>query len=383
MQQEMMSTDRMAMADNACDELLTYGIWNANTKLKNFIKKYLLGKQTAPEDRIFWPTGLIADALWQSRSAATSTLQNKIDQSLYVYFERWVKKGSPVFYLDDLLSGETFLGIYEEYIDNKLSNSIINKKNEAVYKSAIDKLAEYALTYPTDEIGSLPYRPSQGAGHIYVDSIGLVCPFLYEYGRFNKKSEYMELAIKQIANFLAYGIDAATGLPYHGYDVATGTKHGIIGWGRAVGWLLRGMTGCMGSEYGEEKLLEFYIKLTDSVIKWQRKDGYFSWQLQALEGPADTSATAMICLSLSEGIKRQFLKGKNYGKVLELGIRAIRKSIKNGRVYDCSGECEGFSQYPQKYGDYPWALAPALQVLDESPGDLDDNFKMYLLTPEA
>ena len=38
MQQEMMSTDRMAMADNACDELLTYGIWNANTKLKNFIK---------------------------------------------------------------------------------------------------------------------------------------------------------------------------------------------------------------------------------------------------------------------------------------------------------------------------------------------------------
>ena len=335
MQQEMMSTDRMAMTDNACDDLLTYGIWNANTKFKNFIRKCLLGKQIAPEDRIFWPTGIIADALWRSRNDAAPTLQNKIDESLYAYFERWVKKGSPVFYLDDLLSGETFLGIYEEYIDNKLSNGIINKKNEAVYKNAIDKLAEYVLTYPTDEIGSLPYRPSQGTGHIYVDSIGLACPFLYEYGRFNKKSEYMELAIKQIANFLAYGIDVATGLPYHGFDVATGTN------------------------------------------------GYFSWQLQALEGPADTSATAMICLSLSEGIKRQFLKGKNYGKILDLGIRAIRKSIKNGRVYDCSGECEGFSQYPQRYGDYPWALAPTLQILDVSIGELDDGFKMYRLTPET
>ena len=377
MQKEILSPDKLAMLDNACDDLLTYGMWDAKLKLKNFIKKYLLRQKTAPEDMIFWPTGLLASALWYNRSSATVAMQSKIDITLAGYFDRWEKKKTPIFYLDDLLAGETFLAIYEQYINDKTTDNqasienaqnylskcnIINIQNEIIYKNAIDKLAEYALTYETDETGSFPYRAAQGTGHIYVDSIGLACPFLYEYGNFYKKNEYMELALKQIANFFAYGIDTATGLPYHGYDIATGTKYGIIGWGRAVGWLLRGMTGCMTTDYGKERLHEVYILLTDSVIKWQRKDGSFSWQLQALEGPADTSATGMICASLSEGIKMKLLQGECYEHALELGRRAILKSIKNGRVYDCSGECEGFAQYPQRYGAYPWSLAPALML---------------------
>lgn len=354
----------MAMLDNACGELLTYGIWNGKTKLKNFIKKYLLGQKTAPEDVIFWPSALLASALWSCKDAATITMRQKIEEALAEYFARWEKRKMPVFYLDDLLSGETFLAIYEEYIGNKLQNGIINSRNEEQYLNAIEKLAEYALSYPTDETGSFPYRAAQGTGHIYVDSIGLTCPFLYEYGRLMNKNEYMEIAVKQIANFLAYGIDASTGLPYHGYDIVSGVKYGIIGWGRAAGWLLRGMAGCMTTDYGKERLGEAYRLLTDSVIEWQRKDGYFSWQLQALEGPADTSAAGMICLSLMEGIRRGILQGEKYSNALELGKRAVQKSIKNGRVYDCSGECEGFSQYPQKYGAYPWSLAPALMLMD-------------------
>lgn len=362
MQGESISTDKMAMIDNACDELISYGLWNPKTKLKNFTKKYLLGRETAAEDLIFWPSALLAAALWHCMDTATVTMRQKIETSLAEYFKRWEKRGTPIFYLDDLLSGETFLDIYNDYTSNKSPNNIINSNNEGQYLNAIEKMAAYALNYPTDETGSFPYREAQNTGHIYVDAIGLVCPFLYKYGTLYNKNEYMELALKQIANFLAYGIDTAANLPYHGYDISTGTKYGIIGWGRAVGWLLRGMTGCMGTEYGRERLEGFYRELTDSVIKWQRKDGYFSWQLQALEGPADTSATGMICLSIQEGIKMKLLCGEVYTDALEMGCRAIRKSIKGGRVYDCSGECEGFSQYPQRYGAYPWALAAALKL---------------------
>lgn len=360
MQKDIMSADKMAMLDNACDDLLTYGMWDAKLKLKNFIKKIMFRQKIAPEDTIFWPTGLLAYALWHNRNAATAAMQSNIDLALTGYFDRWEKRKTPIFYLDDLLAGETFLAIYEQYILSQ--SNIINTQNEAKYKAAIDKLAEYAINYEADETGSFPYRAAQGTGHIYVDSIGLACPFLYEYGNFYKKNEYMELALKQIANFFAYGIDTATGLPYHGYDIATGTKHGIIGWGRAVGWLLRGMTGCMTTDYGKERLQEVYSLLTDSVIEWQRKDGSFSWQLQALDGPTDTSATGMICAALNEGIKMKLLQGESYEHALELGRRAILKSIKNGRVYDCSGECEGFAQYPQRYGAYPWSLAPALML---------------------
>lgn len=356
MQKEIINTSKLAMIDNACKELLTYDVWTTDAKIKNFVKKYILRRKTAPEDMIFWPTAYLASSLWECRDMATGVMRQKIETALTRYFERWRKKGMPIFYPDDLMAGETFLAIYEE------KAAIVTSENEKFYKEALEKMAAYALSYPTDELGSLPYRSAHGNFHIYVDLIGLACPFLYEYGRFSGNNEYMELAVKQIANFLAYGMDASLNLPYHGYDVATGLKYGIIGWGRAVGWLLRGMAGCMSTEYGKERLVEFYRSLTDSVIKWQRKDGYFSWQLQALEGPVDTSATGMICCSISKGLKMGLLEGEAYEDALELGSRAIQKSVKNGFVYDCSGECEGFSQYPQRYGAYPWAMAPALTL---------------------
>ena len=157
-------------------------------------------------------------------------------------------------------------------------------------------------------------------------------------------------------------MDAATGLPYHGYSVADDCKYGIIGWGRAVGWLLRGMSGCMTTQYGADRLSESYVRLADSVIPFQRKDGSFAWQLQAVDGPADTSAAGMICASLKQGMELGILQGAEYGQALLNGRNFIEKSVRNGKVYNCSGECEGFGQYPQRYGAYPWALGAALML---------------------
>ena len=354
--------EKTALIDTACDELLTYGLWDAKTKVKRWIKKHIYRKPVDVEDLIFWPTGLIAVGLWNCRPTADSAVRQKIDSSLSAYFRRWEERKNPISYLDDLLAGEAFLAAYEEYSRNKKESNIVDEKNEEQYRQAIEKLAEYALSYPTDEMGNLQYRANHNNGHIFVDSIGLICPFLYEYGRFFEKNECMELAVKQIANFLAYGMDGTTGLPYHGYEVQTACKYGIIGWGRAVGWLLRGMAGCMTTEYGMERLKDSYVGLTDTALAYQRKDGYFSWQLQAVDGPADTSATGMICAALKQGIELGILTDSKYEQALQAGAGAIEKSIKGGRVYDCSGECEGFGQYPQRYNAYPWALGPALSV---------------------
>lgn len=353
--------DKSVMIDAACKELMTYGVLDTKSKLKNCIRRYVLGQKVAPEDMIFWPTGLVAAALWENGDTG---LSDKTSAALAAYFDRWEKKGGPIYYLDDLVAGETLLAAYKKFERNGQAGGIINEKNAAGYKALIDKLAKFALEYPTDKTGSLPYRTQNGGGHIYVDMIGMVCPFLCEYGSFYKKNEFTELAIRQIMNFLKYGMDSESGLPYHGYNAETGIKYGIIGWGRAVGWLLRGMTGCMSTEYGKERIKKSYISLTDSVIKWQRKDGSFSWQLQASAGPADTSAAGMICVSVKRGLELGILQGEVYERALAAGKNAIRSSVKNGKVYDCSGECEGFSQYPQQYGAYPWSLAPALMLED-------------------
>lgn len=358
--------NKIPLVENACKELLEYGVPDRREKCRDLAKCLLLHRKTPGQDPIFWPTGLLAAGLWHCRqdfadSPDADAWAEQIDRSLAAYYERWMKKDMPLTVLDDLLAGETLLDMYAEL--QKGGAHEISGLSDGRIKEALDKMAFYAAEHPVDGAGSLPYRPANGETAVFVDGIGLACPFLYRYGEVFGRQEYKELAVLQIVNFLSYGMDGKTGLPYHGYDMTEGCKYGIIGWGRAVGWLLRGMIGCMISAYGREKLSEPFTALVDAAIACQRQDGCFSWQLEALEGPADTSATGMICEGLRKGILLDALAGEAYEKALAAGRRALERSVRNGRVYQCSGECEGFSRYPQRYGAYPWSLGPALMVL--------------------
>lgn len=373
--------NKIPLVENACRDLLQYGVFDARTRAKYLAKRFLLHRRVAGEDLIFWPTGLLAAGLWHCRKEFVkggtenaqrerAALREGIEQSLAAYYERWFQKGMPLSVLDDLLAGETLLSIYEEI--QKGASDFCGKLSEDRVKAALDKMASFAAEYPKDAAGSFLYRPANGDKTVFADSVGLAAPFLYQYGEIFGKEEYRELALRQITNFSDYGMDGVTALPYHGYDMADGCKYGIIGWGRAVGWILRGMTGCMTSDYGREKVSASYMTLVERSLAYQRPDGYFSWQLQALDGPADTSATGMLCAAVKEGIELGILAGGKYESAFSVGKHALEKSLREGRVYDCSGECEGFSCYPQRYGAYPWSLGPALAVLQADQAELEE-----------
>lgn len=359
--------NKIPLIENACKDLLQYGVFDAKARAKYLIKRYLLGRRVAGEDLIFWPTGLLAAGLWHCRQELLEKEDDvgrtigMIDQALTSYYERWLQKGMPLVFLDDLLAGETLLRIYEKM--NKGTSAFGGKLSGERVKAALDKMAAFALEHPKDVAGSFFYRPANGEKTVFVDGIGLAVPFLYQYGEVFGKQEYQELALKQITNFLAYGMDGETGLPYHGYDLSDGgCKYGVIGWGRAVGWLLRGMTGCMTSDYGRRQLEAPCRALVEAVVPYRRIDG-FSWQLQALEGPADTSATAIICAAIMRGMACGGLSGEACEKTVAVGREVLAHFTKDGRIWHGLAECEGFSCYPQRYGAYPWSLGPALEVL--------------------
>lgn len=178
------------------------------------------------------------------------------------------------------------------------------------------------------------------------------------------------MATDQIIAFLEHGMDMKTGLPYHGYRVSDGTKQGIIGWGRACGWLLIGMIEYLieirDTQYHElfpgeyVRIREAFADLMQKVEIYRRTDGMFHWQLQANEGPIDTSATAFIIYAMLRASENDLINRQHAILSAEDTLNSLAQLQCQGGIGSCSGECEGFGQYPQNYATYPWSLGPAI-----------------------
>lgn len=340
------------MVHVALYDLLHYPKRSAGWHVKRAVK-LLTGRAAEPLDQINWPTGLLANALivfYKNNLNSEESLL--IMRALRKYFDRWINRRQKLHYIDDVLCGLALI----EY--QQLTG-------EAKYQEALEKMVQYLYHHETDKEGSLPYRPSQQNGHIYADGIGMICPFLCKYGMTYNDPNALNLAVKQILNFTAHGMDDRSGLPYHGYEYLSGIKQGIIGWGRAVGWLMMGMADSL---VYMDKESEAYIavkqafrRLVDKVEAYQQENGLYAWQLSAREGPADTSATAMILYSIARGLEHNILIGIHRSRLLR-GKEALLAMIKDGKLDGGMAECGGFGIYPQQYGAYPWSLGPAIAL---------------------
>nr|MDE6212299.1 hypothetical protein [Lachnospiraceae bacterium] len=118
--------NKIPLIENACKELLSYGVWDGRARCKYVVKRYLLRRETAKEDLIFWPTGLLAAGLWSCREEliknGTQQLIGMLENALAAYYGRWLKKGMPIMVIDDLLAGETLLHIYQEMREESRTN---------------------------------------------------------------------------------------------------------------------------------------------------------------------------------------------------------------------------------------------------------------------
>ena len=390
------------MEEEAVYEMLHYHEKTGKQKIKDTVKR-AAGRYVAPKDLIFWPTAMIANCLteWETGGVLMDGKRSgnkKALSAVKAYFDRWIDAGMPIFYIDDTLAGVSLVDLYAATGEEK-------------YKAGADKMAEYLFRLgreEADENGSIPYRPSQKNGYIFADGVGMACSFLVKYGTAFDNVHSVELGLLQMRNMFLFGMDEKTGLPYHGFQYgknagsnrACGTKYGIIGWGRAVGWLLMGLARSLGNlekcraeekngdladmcRAGYEECRREYWQLLAAAAPYQKENGAFTWQLQALEGPEDSSATAMIAYAVLMGMqcgqtgtgpmdKKEDANGNGHRGcgawkgAEELEGRAaayLAGCEKDGKIYHCLAECMGFAEYPQVYGAYPWSLGPGLGVL--------------------
>ena len=100
----------------------------------------------------------------------------------------------------------------------------------------------------------------------YVDTLGLVCPFLAAYDKAYKTSKYSQLAFSQIEKFIENGLFKDTFLLVHSYEIKNNLPIGVYGWGRGTGWFILGLT-------------DTFLELDESVEKEKLKKTIFKISL--------------------------------------------------------------------------------------------------------
>lgn len=333
-------------------------------RCKNMAKK-IMGRASEPKDMLFWPVGMLLMGLTQTSSesvADDSELVELCKEAVKNYYDIWKKKQKGrVTHVDDALAGFSLLKMYELTADSRFLDSAHD-------------IFDFLRMASKDKERSIIYNVSGKDDFILADGAGMTSLFLSYYGYImnslgveDEAKEAYELATTQLINFMNNGCDMRTHLPYHGYSLTRG-KLGIIGWGRAVGWIMMGMAGCAmfvpDTNIEKSKIMEWIYDLSNAVISYQRKDGAFSWALPCMEGHVDSSATGMI----GWGIKNLYPYIECRSEKLRERIDNMDKALlymtqTNGCVIESLSPCEDLAVHRQVYNCNAWGQGAALACL--------------------
>ena len=223
-------------------------------------------------------------------------------------------------------------------------------------KPALDSIYQLILS-KIGEDGTIMYRNTTH-NYRYVDTIGFICPFLTKYGIEFQKEEAIHLAVSQIKNFEKYGM-LENKISCHAYEVNTKNPLGIFGWGRGLAWFIIGTLETfkiLPEKHLEKKYLQNLLQLiAETLIKFQRKDGSFAWNLLDEHSRSDSSATAVFAWFFKEmNLKNEAQKSLQY-------LQSVTQ--RSGAVDFSQGDTKTMGVYSQKFEILPFTQGFVLKTL--------------------
>ncbi len=394
---------------------------------KNLARK-VLGKQAEEKDLFYWPAGMLALGLAEYGGQIGRAA---VEEHIRIFY----KKSGKLYYPDDALMGAALLEFIDSQTDSHAADADVpDGVGQSQFQEAIEAVYDLVCKTDRDEVGSILYRPGRGHTEILADGIGMTAFFLAKYacalmqnlseeaekraGREKKAIEALELAMTQLYNFSSFAEDSDSGLLWHCYEAKEDgslVRKGLIGWGRAMGWYLMGLseTACtmkvlgLEEERGDEKeedtetLNDLLERYSDKVFSLQREDGLLSWNLtdliqrddvfssvtsqkvkDALLDPensedgtlpsiltvgslqTDTSASAMVGYAVLKAVESGLIDQEKYIDRLSRLKKGLEEQTDNrGALGGSLAECVGFGVQPQRFGNYPWGQGAALAFL--------------------
>ena len=338
-------------------------------RVKDAVKK-ALGRSVRTKDPFFWHAGMLMVGLvsaleYLEKVDDAKEIRDEIIASLEGHVNLWIRKtGGKAGFVDDALAGFALVRAYEITGNEK-------------FREAADAVKTYIGNAGRDAEGAILYNSGR-SGNIFADGIGQVSMFMAVCG------DDLFDGNKQLRLFYKYGMDEESGLCYHGYElkksdpgdkdfgkngdssknVYVSDKKGILCWGRAFGWLIMGasVNAALGKE--DEESFSQFRSLCEAALKYQRADGGWSWQLQALDGHIDLSATGMIAYALGYAVNNDVFGEADLPDKIRAALKKAEECIyahtKSGIVTDSLSSCDDFAVHYQTYGNYPWGQGAAL-----------------------
>ena len=200
--------------------------------------------------------------------------------------------------------------------------------------------------------GSVPYRENSPDIR-YVDTIGLICPFLYLMGK-------DLLADRQLVEYdcaLYEGV-----FPFHAYNIKENLPMGVCDWSRGMGWYILGL---LESEYNQDRVL----RLSRGVRDLPRVDGSFGCFLFNPHSPRESSGTALAGLLFGKAYELSL--DDSYLEAAEKCAGALMTMTRRDGTLDfAQGDTVGIALYSMRFDILPFAQDMTLLLLKQL-----DNFR--------
>ena len=332
-------------------------------RIRRWISENLRNHPQPPIDIIAWPKGSLMVGLMH-QTEYLQQADNSHDRASAImcmaevkdHLDRWIRRGSPIYTVDDCVAGKALLMLADLYQD-------IDQKEHALYMQEAAKIADFLKNHPKDQEGSLPYRTYRPNGQIFADGVGMILPFAIHYGLVCGDEDLCELGMNQIRNYMEHAFDEEAGQLWHVYELED-TRLGAPAWGRAAGWIVWGVSEACSFLDKRNKtpgyemtfmeirmykeLMDIRERLTKTVLKYRREDGLFGCLLDDVNSPVDTSASAMILCGMSDT-----------GEITYVFEPYITD---DGKVLQAQGECIDIGVYSENYASYPWSVGMFLTL---------------------
>lgn len=256
-----------------------------------------------------------------------------------------------------------------EEIDSAMLAYALSFMPDEKYKSADlinSNILEDINSCMDAEKGTIMYRESYPTFR-FVDTVGLVCPFLAVVGEEENNDSYQELALAQILEYEDVAFDEDYDyLPFHAYDLQTETPLGKYGWGRGTGWYALGVIDTYSELEDNQKaeLRESIVKLAETLKKYQKEDGGWGSTINVVSSQTDTSATAMFLYFIKRACNLGVIELTAYEECIERAEMCLMNNTHpDGRVMNTEGDCIAIGNYSYDYKPIPFTLGITLRAV--------------------